>query len=101
MAQIDRIIWSERAWADIDSIIEYISKDSEYYAKNFATKIINAVELLKIFPEMGRITPEIGNPAIRELQYKPYRIVYKILENTVEILTVYHGSRLFDTDLEE
>ncbi len=50
MAEIKRIIWSEEAWSDLESIIEYISKESEYFAINFINKIIAAVEMLEIFP---------------------------------------------------
>ncbi len=78
MAEIKRIIWSEEAWSDLESIIEYISKDSEYYAVNFVNKIIDTVEILEIFPEAGRIVPEYNNPQLREIIYKNYRIVYKV-----------------------
>ena len=96
MAEIKRIIWSEEAWSDLESIIEYISKDSEYYAVNFVNKIIDTVEILEIFPEAGRIVPEYNNPQLREIIYKNYRIVYKVLKNIIEILTVFHGSKHLD-----
>ena len=51
-------------------IISFISKDSELYAVNFASKIISAVETLKVFPEIGRIVPEYGDPKIREIIYR-------------------------------
>jgi plasmid stabilization system protein ParE len=53
MAEIE-IIWSRRAVDDIEELVSYISQDSELYAVNFATKIVNAVETLKVFPEIGR-----------------------------------------------
>ena len=96
MAEIKRIIWSEEAWSDLESIIEYISKDSEYYAVNFVNKIIDTVEILEIFPEAGRIVPEYNNPQLREIIYKNYRIVYKVSKNIIEILTVFHGSKHLD-----
>jgi addiction module RelE/StbE family toxin len=96
MAEIKRIIWSEEAWSDLESIIEYISKDSEYYAVNFVNKIIDTVEILEIFPEAGRIVPEYNNPQLREIIYKNYRIVYKVSKNINEILTVFHGSKHLD-----
>ena len=49
MAEV-KIIWSDRALSDIEEIIAYISKDSEYFAINFATKIISTVEILKSLP---------------------------------------------------
>ncbi len=49
MAEV-KIVWSEDASKDIEEIISFISKDSELYAVNFASKIISAVETLKVFP---------------------------------------------------
>lgn len=46
---------------------------------------------------MGRIVPEISNPAIRELIFKGYRIVYKLETNSVTIVTVFEGHRMFRT----
>jgi len=95
MAEV-KIVWSEEALKDIEEIISFISKDSELYAVNFASKIISAVETLKVFSEIGRIVPEYGDPKIREIIYRNYRIVYQIEERVVEIITVSHGSKLLE-----
>ncbi|HEC66714.1 MAG TPA: type II toxin-antitoxin system RelE/ParE family toxin [bacterium] len=95
MAEV-RIVWSEEALKDIEEIISFISKDSELYAVNFASKIISAVETLRVFPEIGRIVPEYADPKIREIIYRNYRIVYQIEERAVEIITVSHGSKLLE-----
>ena len=91
-----RILWSEEALSDIEEIISFISKDSELYAVNFASKIISSVETLKVFPEIGRIVPEYDDPKIREIIYRNYRIVYQIEDKVVEIITVFHGSKLLE-----
>lgn len=95
MAEV-KIIWSEEALKDIEEIISFISKDSELYAVNFASKIISAVETLRVFPEIGRIVPEYADPKIREIIYRNYRIVYQIEDRAVEIITVSHGSKLLE-----
>lgn len=92
MAEI-KIIWSEGALQDIDEVISFIAKNSIHYAVNFASKIIDSVEILKTFPEIGRIVPEYDNPNLREIIYRNYRIVYKISIDTVEIVTVFQGSK--------
>ncbi len=95
MAEV-KIVWSEEALKDIEEIISFISKDSELYAVNFASKIVSAVEILKWFPEIGRIVPEYGDPKMREIIYRNYRIVYLVEERAVEIITVFHGSKLLE-----
>lgn len=47
-------------------------------------------------PAMGRVVPEYGDPAIRELIVARYRLVYRLEAeaNLVRILGIVHGSRL-------
>jgi len=54
----------------------------------------NAVALLTENPRSGRVVPETGNPAIRELIYRGYRVVYRIKGDDLEILSVFEGHRL-------
>ncbi len=95
MAEV-KIIWSETALQDVKEIITFISKDSDFYAINFTSKIISSVDILKVFPEIGRIVPEYENIMIREILYRNYRVVYQIEKNDIEILTVFHGSKLLE-----
>ncbi len=66
---------------DLDTISEYIEKDSEYYAKIIVQKIFSAVKQLENFPQMGRMVPEKQDPTLREILFRNYRIVYKYREN--------------------
>ena len=49
-----------------------------------------------MFPCSGQIVRELGREEIRELLKGNYRIVYRVAEDRVEILTVYHSARLLD-----
>ena len=57
-------------------------------------RIIKAVERLQVFPESGRKVPERNDTEIREVIQPPYRIVYRLRTHTVEVVTVFRGSRL-------
>ena len=72
-----KIEWTEPAISDLDSIRDYIARDSEYYADIFIEKIITAVENLEEFPEIGRIVPEAEERNIREILFHNYRIIYR------------------------
>lgn len=87
------IEWTEPAVKDLDAIYAYISTDSEFYASSFVEKIIEAVGKLKDFPEIGRIVSEADNPNVRELIFQNFRIIYRIINENVQILTVIRGSR--------
>jgi toxin ParE1/3/4 len=58
--------------------------------------VLVAVERLADFPNSGRVVPELKDPAIREIIFGNYRIVYRVKGDLVEVLTVYHGARLLD-----
>ena len=89
-----RIAWSPQAIADLEAIQSYIARDSEHYAVATIDRILYMVDSLESFPSSGRIVPELGNPKVRELLFGNYRIVYNFGEELVQILTVYHASRL-------
>ena len=87
------IRWTQIGYESFEEVVQYIVKDSPYYGSNFASKILNLVEQLSLFPRMGREVPEYQNPTIRELIYQNYRIVYEVQDTAVWILLIIHGSR--------
>ena len=89
------ITWSPQSLDDLDSIAEYIARDSARYAQSTVEKIIEAAEILKRFPRIGRVVPEMRDEDIREILHKNYRIIYELHGEKIEILTVLHGRRLF------
>jgi toxin ParE1/3/4 len=88
-----KVDWTDPAWDDLSGIAEYIARDSEYYAATFVQEIKEAAASLAQFAERGQIVPEFGDPSIRELLVKSYRLVYKVSETRVSILTLIHGAR--------
>jgi toxin ParE1/3/4 len=54
-----------------------------------------AVEGLETDPLSGRVVPEVGDDTVREVIHGNYRIVYRVRPDLVEIVTVFHGARLF------
>jgi toxin ParE1/3/4 len=87
--------WSGPARMDLKQIHDYIANDSRYYAKKVIQTIVDRTEELTVFPEIGRIVPEIDNPNIRELFVYSYRLIYEISSDGIEILAVIHGRRGF------
>lgn len=92
-----RVVWSEQAAADLESIREYISHDSPRYAEIVVQRLIESVGRLTQFPESGRIVPELDRPAIREVIWGSYRLVYKYTSGEARVLTVFRASRLLPT----
>ena len=87
--------WTDPAKQDLKSIYDYISKDSKFYAQKVSFELVEKSEKLNIFPEIGRIVPEIGDPKIRELLIYSYRLIYEIFPDKIEVLALIHGKRDF------
>jgi len=88
--------WSEEALEDIESIANYIEKDSPTYAKSVVSKFFEKAELLQEFSELGRKVPEMNNPQIREIFVYSYRLIYKIERTKILFIAVVHGRRLLE-----
>ena len=90
-----KLVWSKESLLRLQEIEDYIAKDNPKVAIEFVNKIIERAESIILHPQKGRIVPEIAVENIRELLYKNYRIVYQIKENSIVILTVFEGHKLF------
>ena len=88
-----KLIWTDPAVNDLQAMSDYISKDSEYFASIFIGELIQSVEKLIEFPEIGRMVPEYQRKDIRELIVQSYRIIYQIEDKRILILIVVHGRR--------
>lgn len=89
-----KIEWTAPAVDDLTGVRDHIARDSELYAGRFVGRILDAVEKLASFPEMGRKVPEAEEQeAVREILFQGYRIIYRLKPEKVQILSVLHGSR--------
>jgi toxin ParE1/3/4 len=88
--------WTPQAVDDLDAIADHIARDSPQYSSLFVMDVFYAVDRLTQFPQSGRIVPELNDAMVREIILGSYRIIYRRRHDLVEILTVYHGSRLLD-----
>jgi toxin ParE1/3/4 len=88
------IRWLKEARDDLSDIYDYISLDSERYAKHQIDKLLNRTLIIKNHVRVGKVVEEINRPEIRELIEGNYRIIYRIVnENQVHILMIHHGAR--------
>ena len=47
-----------------------------------------------MFPQLGRVVDRYQRPDIRELVENPYRILYRIQREAVEVIDVFHSAQL-------
>ena len=90
------ITWSPEATEDLESIVEYIARDSEFYARSVVSKILAISRKIPEQPLIGRIVPEIGKKELRERFVYSYRLVYRVQNKTILIVAIIHGKRLLE-----
>ena len=86
-----KVEWAAVAEVDLKQIIDYIAIDSPGNALQILERIRQKMSALYTFPERGRIVPELQGQGIniyRELIVGPWRIVYRISDTTVYVLSI-------------
>jgi plasmid stabilization system protein ParE len=87
------VTWAPSALADVDSIAEFIARDSCDQAYLFVRRLFDAADHLRGLPFLGRVIPEVNDPSCREIIYGAYRIMYRVENDEVWITGVIHGAR--------
>ena len=92
LAVLEKIVFTESAFNDLDNIKHYIYNDNENAARNVAGEILNKIDLLLTSPNIGRAGRVLRTRELIIAKY-PYIVPYQVRNNTVYILRVLHTSR--------
>lgn len=87
-----KVHWTETAEAHLDAIYAYIAQDSETYALRTVDQITRKSQQIGAFPLSGRRVPEYDMDQIREFFSGPFRIIYHIRTDQIDVLAVIHGA---------
>jgi len=88
--------WTTVAERDLINIIEYIAADHPQNALQIFQNITLKASHLCSCPEKGRIVPELQEQGIsiyRELVVPPWRLIYRISEQEIFVLSVLDSRR--------
>jgi addiction module RelE/StbE family toxin len=88
-----KIHWSDTALEHLSAIYDYISQDSIEYAKRMVDRLTKRSQQIGAFPKSGPIVPEFDIEQIREIIEGPYRIIYYIKPDQIDVLAVIHGAQ--------
>lgn len=89
---------SSQAERELGAILDYYDRvGASGFAEVFEAKLIEKLRRLEQFPRLGRVVPEIGDEAIREVLHRNYRIVYLLDSDQEEVmvLTIFHSAQQF------
>ncbi len=95
------VVWTDRAVSDLEAIGDFIGADDPAAAERWIGTLIAAAANVAGSPLAGRCVPELGRNDVREVFKRTYRIVYRVREKRIEILTVFEGHRRFPEDLKK
>ena len=93
-----KILWTEHATICLIEIEDYIALDDPVAAQRWVENLIQRTKVLVEQPYMGRKLSEMPQGPLRELIEGNYRIVYRVVGETVEVLTVFERHRLLRED---
>lgn len=85
--------WTEAALAALGAIEAYIALHSPQYGRSMVERIFVRAGQLADFPQLGAVVPEYDDEFLRELFESPYRIIYRVYEDRVDVVAVVHSAR--------
>lgn len=85
-----QIVWGDGARLDFDRAIAFLSEKSPAAARRIGDRILEAVALLELFPE---IAPPSKHRGLRQLVIArtPYLVIYRVQGVVVEVRAVVHA----------
>jgi addiction module RelE/StbE family toxin len=93
-----QVKWLRNAAKNLNDATEYIADDNPKVAREFFIHTIESVNKLAQYPELGRAGRVPGTRELVILGY-PYIVPYRIKDGNVEILRVFHTSRMWPKKL--
>ena len=87
-----KIVWLPKAITALDKEYDYIFSQNPQAAKRVFERVVGSIKRLEIFPDSGRQGQIEGT---RELIVSglPYIVIYRISNETVQILRIFHTSQ--------
>jgi toxin ParE1/3/4 len=93
-----KIVWTKFANSNLQAIHDYIAQTSVDYARTMIERLTNRSRQIEAFPLAGRVVSEFQLGQLREVFEQPYRIIYRVRPDRVDVITVVHMSRQLTPD---
>lgn len=84
------IVWSAQARQDLCAIRDFIARDSEHYARLQIERLISRVERAAGMPSRGHPVHEFIESGLREVHEGNYRIIYRVHDEAMQVVTIVH-----------
>ena len=88
-----RLVFTERAQADLLEAWVFIAEDNPAAADKVLDTLEQEAKLLLVQPLMGRARPELGSAVRSWPSATPYVVFYEVDESELTVLRVLHHAR--------
>jgi plasmid stabilization system protein ParE len=88
-----KVHWTDTARDHLRAIHAYVARNSPQYAQRVVDRLTRRSQQFGTFPLSGRAVPEFGVPQIRQVVEGPFRIIYYIKPDQIDVLAVVHGAQ--------
>ena len=88
-----KVHWTDTARDHLRAIHAYIARNSPEYALRVVDRLTRRSQQIADFPLSGRVVREFEHGQIREVLEGPYRIIYYIKPDQVDVLAVIHAAQ--------
>lgn len=88
-----KVHWTDTAVEHLAAIHAYVSQSSPTYAQRVVDRLTRRSQQISDFPLSGRTVREFDMPQIRQVIEGPFRIIYHIKPDQIDVLAVIHGAR--------
>lgn len=92
-----RVLLTHGAEQDMESIYDYIAEfDDPANADHVLDQLIATAEKLAVMPERGSYPKELVGLGIKEYRqvfFKPYRLIYRVMDADVVVYVIADGRR--------
>ena len=96
MDPVKKILWTLHAFEDLKGFIEWIQSENPRSAQTWAGQLLERIEKLAAYPQLGRSIPELEASRYREIIFGDYRMIYEIQGKTIGIIRILHSKQLLE-----
>jgi plasmid stabilization system protein ParE len=88
-----KVHWTDTACDHLRAIHAYVARNSPEFARRIVDRLTRRSQQIALFPLSGREVAEFGVPQIRQVVEGPFRIIYYIKPDQIDVLAVIHGAQ--------
>ena len=89
------ILITKSAFNDFETIKEYYLEEGvPHIGDEFVVAIIEHIQTLEQYPDIGRLVPEFNNQKLRELIHSPFRVVYMREKSSIHVVRIWRSERV-------